>query len=83
MLELAGLRTGYIEEIKGLTAMGRMAAYVLVALPFFLAITFTMINSTYMAPLWHTSAGHQVVFAGLIMMGLGALVLRRMVAFRG
>ena len=31
--------------------MGRMSAYVLVGLPFFLALMFTALNPQYMAPL--------------------------------
>ena len=33
-----------------LTAMGRMSAYVLIGLPFFIAIAITLLNPTYMAP---------------------------------
>jgi tight adherence protein B len=76
-------RQQFARKIKGLTAMGRMAAYVLVALPFFLGFVFTLLNSVYMDPLWHTSAGHKIVIAGLIMMAFGSLVLRKMVSFRG
>jgi len=76
-------RQQFMRKIKGLTAMGRMAAYVLVALPFFLALMFTFLNAKYMDPLWHTSAGHKVVFAGLLMMTFGSLILRKMVSFRG
>jgi tight adherence protein B len=63
--------------------MGRMAAYVLVGLPFFLGFVFTLLNPTYMEPLWHSSAGHKVVLVGLAMMAVGSLILRKMVSFRG
>jgi tight adherence protein B len=76
-------RQQFMRKIKGLTAMGRMAAYVLVGLPFFLAFMFTFLNKTYMDPLWHSSAGHKVVFVGLAMMACGSLILRKMVSFRG
>ena len=49
--------------------MGRMSAYVLVGLPFFMAAVVTLMNPTYMAPLWHTGVGHTMVVAGLVMIG--------------
>jgi tight adherence protein B len=76
-------RQQFMRKIKGLTAMGRMAAYVLVGLPFFLGFVFTLLNPTYMEPLWHSSAGHKVVLVGLAMMAVGSLILRKMVSFRG
>ena len=76
-------RQQFARKVKGLTAMGRMAAYVLIGLPFFLAITFTMVNPDYMRPLWETSAGHKIVISGLVAMMLGSAVLRKMTAFKG
>jgi tight adherence protein B len=76
-------RQQFIRKIKGLTAMGRMSAYVLVAIPFFLAAAFTLINPDYMSPLWNSSAGHKIVMAGMVMMCLGAAILRKIVSFKG
>ena len=50
-------RQQFARKIRGLTAMGRMSAYMLVGLPFFIAIAVTLMNPTYMAPLYHT--GHR------------------------
>ena len=76
-------RQQFMRKIKGLTAMGRMSAYVLIGLPFFLAAMFTLINPEYMAPLWGTSAGHQIIGAGLVMMLIGSLLLKKIVSFKG
>jgi tight adherence protein B len=76
-------RQQFMRKIKGLTAMGRMSAYVLLGLPFFLALVFTLVNPQYMDPFWHTSTGHKIIITGLVMMTLGSLVLRKMVSFRG
>jgi tight adherence protein B len=76
-------RQQFARKVKGLTAMGRMAAYVLIGLPFFLAFMFTLINPDYMRPLWETSAGHKIVISGLVAMALGSAVLRKMTAFKG
>ncbi len=76
-------RQQFMRKIKGLTAMGRMSAYVLIGLPFFLAGMFTLINPAYMAPLWGTSAGHKIIFSGLVMMAIGSLLLKKIVNFKG
>ncbi len=76
-------RQQFARKIRGLTAMGRASAYVLVGLPIFLAGLLTLLNSEFMAPLWHTSTGHKLIFAGLGMMTVGSLMLKRIVSFRG
>jgi tight adherence protein B len=76
-------RQQFMRKIKGLTAMGRMSAYVLIGLPFFLAFMFTIINPQYMSPLWNTSAGHKIIGTGLVMMVIGSLLLKKIVSFKG
>ncbi len=63
--------------------MGRMSAYVLMGLPFFLALAITVLNGEYMDPLYHTSTGHKLVAGGLLMMGFGSLILKKIVSFKG
>jgi tight adherence protein B len=75
-------RQQFAKKIKGLTAMGRASAYVLVGLPFFVAMMLTLLNSEYMRPLWHTGTGHKLIFTMLAMIGFGSLVLRKIVNFR-
>ncbi|MGZ8694927.1 MAG: type II secretion system F family protein [Gaiellaceae bacterium] len=76
-------RQQFARKIKGLTAMGRASAYVLIALPFFMAAGITVINAGYMRPLYFTSTGHKLIVIGLIMMVFGTVVMRRIVAFKG
>ena len=76
-------RQQFQRKIKGLTAMGRAAAYVLVALPFFIAATITLLNAEYMDPLYHTSTGHTLIGLMLVMMAFGSLLLKRIVSFKG
>ena len=76
-------RQQFARKVKGLTAMGRAGAYVLVALPFFIAAAITIINPTYMTPLYHTSTGHMLIYTGLGMMAFGSLVLKKIVSFKG
>jgi len=76
-------RQQFARKIKGLTAMGRMSAYVLLGLPFFLAAALTVLNRSYMSPLYHTPTGHMLLVVGLTMMAFGSAVLRKMVSFKG
>jgi tight adherence protein B len=76
-------RQQFTRKIRALTAMGRMSAYTLIAIPFFLAGTITLLNREYMHPLYHTHAGHILIFVGLTMMAMGSLILKKIVSFRG
>jgi len=40
-------------------------------------------NPSFMAPLYTTSLGHKLIFSGLVMIGFGTLILKRIVAFKG
>jgi tight adherence protein B len=76
-------RQQFARKIKGLTAMGRAGAYVLIALPFFMAAMITIINPTYMDPLYHSDTGHKLIYLGLGMMAFGSAVLKKIVSFKG
>jgi len=76
-------RQQFAAKIKGLTAMGRAGAYVLMGLPFFVAAAITLLNREYMDPLYHSSTGHKLIFTMLAMMAFGSFILRRMVSFKG
>ena len=75
-------RQQFARKVRGLTAMGRMSAYVLIGLPFFLALVITIMNPSYMAPLFHSSTGHLLVIIGCVMMALGSTILNKMVSFK-
>jgi tight adherence protein B len=76
-------RQQFIRKVRGLTAMGRAGAYVLVGLPFVIAIVITAMNSEYMSPLYYTSTGHKLMFIGFVMMAIGSLLLKKIVSFKG
>ncbi len=76
-------RQQFARKIRGLTAMGRMSAYVLIGLPFFIALALTVMNPGYMSPLYNTSAGHMLIIIGLVMMMVGSLIIRKIVSFKG
>jgi tight adherence protein B len=76
-------RQQFARKIRGLTAMGRMSAYVLVGVPFFMAGTITLLNTDYMRPLFQTGTGQKLLAVGLVMIGMGSLMLRKIVNFKG
>jgi tight adherence protein B len=76
-------RQQFRRKIAALTAMGRASAYVLIGVPFFMLGTITLLNGEYMGPLYHTGTGHKLLILGLVMIGLGSLMLRKIVNFRG
>jgi tight adherence protein B len=76
-------RQQFARKIRSLTAMGRASAYVLVGLPFFIAFSITLLNPTYMDPLYHSHAGHVLIILGLTMMAFGSLILKKIVSFKG
>src|SRR5438552_13408804 len=61
-------RQQFARKIRGLTAMGRASAYVLIGLPFFVGLAMTVMNPTYMDPLYHSSTGHPLIMIGRVMM---------------
>jgi tight adherence protein B len=76
-------RQQFIRKVRGLTAMGRAGSYVLIGLPFVIAAAITLMNRDYMAPLYYSSTGHKLMFLGFTMMGIGSLLLKKIVSFKG
>jgi tight adherence protein B len=72
-------RQQFSARVRALTAMGKLSAQVLLAMPFAMAGLMTLLNRDYMAPLYHTRVGHMLIAVALLMMAVGALVLRRLV----
>ena len=76
-------RQQFARKIRALTAMGRMSAYTLIGIPFFIAGTVTLLNSGYMHPLYFTNAGRFLIVVACVMMAFGSLILKKIVSFRG
>jgi tight adherence protein B len=76
-------RQQFARKIRSLTAMGRMSAYTLIGLPFFLMLAISVLNSGYLSPLFHTSTGHLLVGMGLVMMAVGSAIIQKIVSFKG
>jgi tight adherence protein B len=76
-------RQQFTRKIRSLTAMGRMSAYTLIGLPFFLILAISMLNSDYLKPLFYTSTGHLLIGMGLVMMAIGSAIIKKIVSFKG
>jgi tight adherence protein B len=76
-------RQQFHRKIRGLTAMGRMSAYTLVGLPFVVGLAIYVVNRDYMKPLLTTSTGHKLLILMFVMMGIGSLMLKKIVSFKG
>lgn len=66
-------------EIAAATAEGRMSAAVLIAMPFAIALIINVINPGYIRPLFTTPMGLGMTLMAGMLMGIGAMVIRRMV----
>jgi tight adherence protein B len=75
-------RVQFARKVRALTAMGRASAYVLVGMPFGLALMIFLVDRSYLRPLWAESAGHIMVIVGLISMTFGGIVTRKIVNFK-
>jgi tight adherence protein B len=75
-------REQFSRKVKALTAMGRASAYVLVGMPFFIGAALSAINYRYIEPLFTTGPGHIMLITGFTLIGIGSLILRKMVNFR-
>lgn len=66
-------------QVKALTAEGRLSGVVLIALPFLLLLVMMHINYEYVKMLWTHPLGIKMSVGGLVMMVLGALVIKKIV----
>ena len=75
-------RQQFRRKVKALTSTGRASAYVLVALPFFMALGMTAVNRSFLEPLYTTPVGKVMVAGALVSMSLGWVVIKKIVNFR-
>jgi len=76
-------RQQFRRRVRALTAMGRMSAYILIALPFGIAGIVSLLSPGYIEPLFTTQAGHVLIVVMLVMMVIGSLFLKKIVSIKG
>jgi tight adherence protein B len=66
-------------QIAGLTAEGRLSAWILILLPFALIVLLSVVNPEYLAKLYTTGPGIVMFALGAVLLVLGAIWLRNVV----
>jgi tight adherence protein B len=66
-------------QLRVYTAQGRLTGWILVALPFFLFGVMAFLNPDYEMVLITDPSGQKLVYAGLVMMVIGVLVIRKVI----
>jgi tight adherence protein B len=75
-------RQQFEKKVKALTAQGRMSAYVLIAMPFLMGLAIFALNPSYMSILFTSTIGQVMIAGSLVMMGIGSMIIRKIVSFK-
>ncbi|OGP63490.1 MAG: pilus assembly protein [Deltaproteobacteria bacterium RBG_13_53_10] len=75
-------RFKFLGRIRILSAEGKLSAIILVAIPFFLAFVLSIINPDYINTLFEDPIGIVLVAFAVVMIVIGILMMRKMVAIR-
>lgn len=67
-------------EIKTLTAQGRMSGYIIGFLPFGLAGIISIMNPSYLKPLFTTSLGLAMIGTGVVAQLIGFVIIRKIIS---
>ncbi|OLN33636.1 type II secretion system F family protein [Desulfosporosinus metallidurans] len=67
------------QEIKTLTAQGRMSGYIIAALPFGIAAVLSVLNPSYLSVLFTNRIGWAMLAGGLISQFIGFLIIRKII----
>jgi len=70
------------KKVRALSADGRISAIVLVSLPFGMAMILYLINPEYLMPLYTDPMGQKMVAGAAVMMILGGIVMKKMIAIK-
>jgi len=69
-------------DLKTLTTSSRMSAWLLCALPIFVALAVTVMNPDYMSVLWTNPRGHYLIAAAMTMQITGMLIVRKILKIK-
>ena len=69
-------------DLKTLTTSSRMSAWLLCALPIFVAVMVTVMNPDYMSVLWKDPRGHYLIAAAMFMQVTGMLIVRKILKIK-
>jgi len=69
-------------KVRVLSSEGRLSAWILGLMPFFLAGVMYLVNPKFMAPLWNDPIGIAIIKYMLSLMLIGALIMRKIIKIR-
>ena len=69
-------------QVKALSAEGKMSAYILMGLPFVVAVVLSILNPGFMQPFFDSILGYGLMALALVMLTLGGLWMRKIVSFK-
>lgn len=75
-------RLKLLARVRVLSSEGRLSAWILALMPFFLAAVMNFMNPDFMGPLWTDPMGQTILKYTLILMALGVVILRKIVKIR-
>lgn len=71
-----------MEDLKTLTLSSRWSAWLLCALPIFMAVYITAMNPNYMEVMWRDPRGHKLLAIAVIMQILGMLMVQKIMKIK-
>lgn len=69
-------------DLKTLTTSSRMSAWLLCAVPAFIATAVTIMNPEYMAVMWRDPRGHKLIAVALFLQVTGMLIVRKILRIK-
>lgn len=75
-------RLKLLAKVRVLSSEGRMSAWILGLMPFFLAGAMNLVNPGFMSPLWKDPIGIAIVKYMLTLMLIGVVIMRRIIRIR-
>lgn len=72
-------RASLLQQVKTLSAEGRLSAYILIGMPIALFFYMLKVNYAYLSLLWTTAFGIAMLIGGVVMLGIGIVWMRKVV----
>jgi tight adherence protein B len=66
-------------EVRTRTAQGRLTGWILSLLPIILLVLINLVSPGYSDILFHDPVGKDLLYAGALLIGVGALIIRKVV----
>lgn len=80
--QLVRERLKLLGRVRVLSSEGRLSAWILAVMPFFMAAILTWANPEFMRPLWTDPIGISIIKYTLFLMFIGVLIMRKIIKIR-